>query len=316
MAYKASRQSFGETVAKLAEKNPNIVVMDADLGKSTMTAEFAKKFPDRYIEMGIAEHNLVGTAAGLSMGGKIPFAASFACFLAGRYETIRMSVAYSNANVKLVGTHAGVGIGEDGYSQMGLEDVAVLRSLPNFSIVQPADDLEAQQAVAWAAEHKESVYLRLTRQKLYDIHDGSYRFQPGKGDVIKQAKLPLSSPKSLVVFCSGGVVYNTLKAAEELEKEGANVTVVNIHTLKPIDQDLVVSLARQCAKIMTVEDHNITGGLGSAVCESIAEAGLASKVFRHGVKGFAHSGSPEELYEKFGFSIPKIKKMIQDFLNA
>lgn len=303
---KASRQSFGEMIVKLAEKNPNIVVLDADLGKSTMTGEFSKRFPDRYFEMGIAEHNQIGTAAGLSMAGKIPFATSFACFLAGRYETVRMSVCYSNANVKLVGTHAGVGIGEDGNSQMGLEDIGLLRSLPNLSIIQPGDDIEAQQAVAWAAEHQGSVYLRLTRQKLPDIHDQNYKYQYGKGDLIRKVDHP-----KVVVFATGGVVYNSLKAAEELETEQIPVTVVNIHTVKPIDEELILSLAQNCNTFVTVEDHNVIGGLGSAVSEVIASVGLPVKVFRHGVHGFGESGSPEELYEVFGFSIPKIKAVIK-----
>lgn len=313
MATKATRQSFGETIAKIGEKNPQIVVMDADLGKSTMTGEFAKKFPDRYFEMGIAEHNLIGTAAGLAHGGKIPFATSFACFLAGRYETIRMSVSYSQTNVKLVGTHAGTGIGEDGYSQMGLEDLALLRSLPNFSILQPADDIEAQQAVAWACEHKGAVYLRLTRQKVQDVHNEKYKFQFGKGDVL--LKSTFRNPKSAItIFATGGVVYNSLKAVEELEKEGAEITLVNIHTIKPIDEELILSLADKCSKIMTIEDHSVVGGLGSAVSEVITNSGLPVKLHRHGMQGFGESGSPEGLYEKFGFSIPKIKETIQSFL--
>lgn len=308
MGGKATRQSFGETVAALAETNPNIVVMDADLGKSTMTGTFQKKFPERYFEFGIAEQNMISTAAGLAMGGKIPFAASFACFLIGRCETVRMSVSYSNTNVKLVGTHAGVGIGEDGNSQMGLEDIALLRPLPNFTILQPADDLEARQAVAWAAEHKGPVYLRLTRQKLEDIHSADYKFRVGKGDILKTAK----GSAAVTVFATGGVVYNALKAAEELEKEGIDLTLVNIHTIKPLDRELVLSLAGASKMILTIEDHNIVGGLGSAVSETVSEAGIPVKVHRHGVEGFGESGSPAELYEKFGFSTSKIKDLIKN----
>jgi transketolase len=309
MAAKASRQSFGEAVARLGEKNPNIVVLDADLGKSTNTGEFAKKFPDRYFDLGIAEENMIGTAAGLAMAGKIPFATSFACFLAGRAETIRMSVAYPNVPVKLVGTHVGVGIGEDGNSQMGLEDVAYLRSFPKFTILQPADDIETQQAVAWATENAVPVYLRLTRQKLQDVHSEGYRFQYGKGDVLKD-----SGAKGTLVFATGGVVYNSLKALEELEKEsGLPSTLVNIHTIKPLDEELVVSLARKAARVITVEDHSVVGGLGSAVCEAVAGAGVPVKVLRLGTHTFGESGSPEELYEKFGFSIPKLKESFKTF---
>ena len=307
MAVKATRQSFGETIAKVAEKNLEVVVMDADLGKSTMTGEFRKKFPDRYFEMGIAEQNLIGTAAGLSLGGKIPFATSFACFLAGRYETVRMSVSYSKTNVKMVGTHAGVGIGEDGNSQMGLEDISILRSLPNIVILQPADDIETQKAVEWSAKHVGPVYLRLTRQKVQDIHGENYQFEYGKGDVLKKAK---GGKAAVCVFATGGVVYNALKAIGELEKEGVEATLVNIHTLKPIDEELIRALAGQSSRVVTIEDHNITGGLGSAVCEVVAGTGLPVNVFRHGVHGFGESGNPEALYEKFGFSIPKIKEFI------
>src|SRR3989338_11453483 len=308
MGAKATRQSFGEAVARAAESNPNIVVMDADLGKSTLTGTFQKKFPERYFEFGIAEQNMIGTAAGLALGEKIPFAASFACFLAGRYETIRMSVSYSNSNVKLVGTHAGIGIGEDGNSQMGLEDIALLRSLPNFSILQPADDIEAQQAVAWAAEYKGPLYLRLTRQKLQDVHGSNYKFQFGKGDVLKSAK----GGAAVSVFVSGGVVYNALKAVEELEKEGLAVTLVNIHTIKPLDCELILNLARFSKRILTIEDHNVIGGLGTAVSEVISEAGLGVAVHRHWIPGFGESGSPEGLYEKYGLSQAKIKDLIKN----
>ena len=311
MAAKATRQSFAETVTRLSETNQQIVVLDADLGKSTMTGAFQKKFPERHFQMGIAEQNMIGTAAGLALGGKIPFAASFACFLVGRYETIRMSVAYSNSNVKLVGTHAGIGIGEDGYSQMGLEDIGMLRPLPNFVILQPADDLEAQAAVAWSAEHKGPVYLRLTRQKLQDIHAAGYQFQFGKGDVLKQS----GKNGALTIFATGGVVYNALKAVEELEKEGLAINLVNIHTLKPIDRDLILNLAKSSKMFLTIEDHNVTGGLGSAVSEVIADMGFPIKVHRHGVQGFGESGSPEGLYDKYDFSAPKLKVLIGGHLT-
>ena len=307
MAVKSTRQSFGEAVAQIGQTNPRVVVMDADLGKSTMTGDFKKEFPDRYFEMGIAEQNLIGTAAGLSLGGKIPFAASFACFLAGRYETIRMSVCYSNSNVKLVGTHAGVAIGEDGYSQMGLEDLAVLRSLPNLVILQPADDLETQAAVRWASEYQGPVYLRLTRQKVQDVHLSGYQFQMGKGDVLKKVR---NSEAAVTIFATGGVVYNALKAAEDLEKEGLNINFVNIHTIKPIDGDLILSLAKQSKKIVTIEDHSQTGGLGSAVSEVISDHAVPVKVVRRGMTTYGSSGQPEELYDSFGFSIPKIKELI------
>lgn len=310
MAAKASRQSFGEAIARIGETNPNVMVMDADLGKSTMTGAFAKKFPDRYLEFGIAEHNMIGTAAGLSLAGKIPFAASFACFLTGRYETIRISACYSNANVKLVGTHAGIGIGEDGNSQMGLEDIAVLRSLPNFVILQPGDDIETQKAVEWSAQHMGSVYLRLTRQKLPDVHGTDYQFNMGKGDVLKN-----SANTELAIFATGGVLYNALQAAQELEKEGLSATVVNFHTIKPIDEALIKEMASRHKQILTIEDHNIIGGLGSAVSEVLSELGLPVRLTRHGVSAFGESGDPEGLYEKYGFSTPKIKTLVKQLVK-
>ncbi len=303
---KASRQSFGEAVARLGETNHNIVVMDSDLGKSTNTGAFMKKFPERYFEFGIAEKNMIGTAAGIAMGGKIPFIASFACFLVGQYETIRMSVAYSKTNVKMVGTHAGIGIGEDGNSQMGLEDIAMLRPLKDITILQPADDAEAQQAVEWSANHMGPVYLRLTRQKLEDFHAPGYKFQSGKADILKSV-----SGAAITIFATGGVVYNALKAVEELEKEGLKANFANIHTLSPLDNEAVVNLARGSKLVLTIEDHNVVGGLGSAVSEAITDAGLGVKIHRHGVNGFGESGSPEALYDKYNLSQPKLKSLIK-----
>ena len=226
---KATRASFGEAVVKLAEKNSNIVVMDGDLSKSTMTGEFEKRFPDRYYNIGIAEGNLVGIGAGLALSGKIPFVCSFACFIVGRFEQIRMSVAYSRANVKIVGTHVGIGIGEDGYSQMALEDIAMIRSLPNIAIIQPGDDIEAQAAVYYLAEHDGPCYFRLTRQKCEDVNPPDYKFEFGKGVVLKEGS-------DVTIVASGGVVYNSLMAAQELENEGVSAKVINIHTIKPIDE--------------------------------------------------------------------------------
>src|SRR5574341_1382688 len=186
MGSTATRAAFGEALVSLGEKYPNLVVVDADLSKSTMTGGFAKKFPQRHFDIGIAEGNLVGIGAGLALAGKVPFICSFACFLAGRFEQIRLSVAYTDSNVRLVGTHAGIGIGEDGYSQMALEDISLMRSLPNVDILQPADRLETLQAVEFLINNNRPAYLRLTRQKLEDIHDATYRFQFGKGDVLRE----------------------------------------------------------------------------------------------------------------------------------
>lgn len=307
MPAKATRVSFGEALEELGEKNPNIVVLDADLSKSTMSIKFAKKFPDRFFEMGIAEQNMIGTAAGLALAGKIPFACSFACFLIGRYETIRISVAYTNANVKLVGTHAGIGIGEDGYSQMGLEDIALMRALPNVSVVQPCDDIETKQAVKYIAEHQGPVFLRLTRQPLEDVNHNGYKFEFGKGVVLRDGK-------DVTIFATGGVVFNSLLAAEELEKDGISARVVNIHTIKPIDKELIVKCAIETGRIVTVEDHNIVGGLGSAVMEVLSE-NYPVKVKRIGIVKFGESGSPKALYEKYGLDPKGIAKAVREFLK-
>src|SRR5437879_8437816 len=212
MPAKATRAAFGEALLELGARDERIVSVDADLSKSTMTVSFAKKFPGRAFNVGIAEQNAIGIAAGLALAGQIPFVCSFACFLAGRFETIRISVAYTNANVKLVGTHAGIAIGEDGYTQMGLEDVACLRALPNIPIVQPADELETRQAVAYAIEHPGPIYLRLTRQNLEPVHDAAYRFRFGKADVLRPGH-------DVPVLATGGPVWYALEAAKALAAE-------------------------------------------------------------------------------------------------
>jgi transketolase len=306
---KASRESFGEALVELGASHPEIVVLDADLSKATKSDLFAKKFPDRFFEMGIAESNLVGTGAGLALAGKVPFICSFAAFITGRYDIIRMSIAYSEANVKIAGTHAGVGIGPDGNSQMGLEDIGLMRGLPGMAVIQPADDIETRKAVAWAAKHKGPVYLRLSRQKLDDVNPGDYSFEFGRGVILKEGK-------DVAVLATGGLVGSALKAANELEQEGISCRVVNIHTIKPIDKALIIECGRNFGKIITFEDHNIIGGLGSAVAEVIAEEQPA-KLKRIGLfDTFGESGSPEDLYVKFGFDAAGVKKSIRSFVKG
>jgi transketolase len=307
MGGKATRAAFGEALAKLGERMPEVVALDADLAGSTNTHLFAKRFPERFFQLGIAEGNMVSVAAGLALAGKIPFAASFACFLTGRFEQIRVSVAYNRANVKLVGTHAGVGIGEDGYSQMGLEDVALMRSLPNMLVLQPADALEAEQAVEAAARHVGPVYLRVTRQKLEDVHASGYRFAPGLLD-------PLREGTDATILATGGVVANALAAAGELAKQGRSVGVVNVHTLHPIDGAGLVALAGRCPRLVTVEDHGLVGGLGSAVCEALAEVPDA-RVRRIAVRTFGESGTGEALYEKHGLHAAGIARVVSEFVQ-
>lgn len=298
---KATREAFGEAVLALAEKDKNIVVLDADLSKSTMTQNFMKKFPERHYEFGIAEQNMIGAAAGLALCGKTPFAASFACFLIGRVETIRVSCAYNDTNVKLVGTHAGIGIGEDGTSQMGLEDVGAMRSLPHMSIYQPADAVETRQVIEYMAKTKGPMYVRLTRQKMPDVHAEGYVWQPGKCDVIYEAS-PKPKNYQATIFVSGGPVPDAMAAASELAKRGFFARVVNASTLKPFDDDAVERFAKDSGRIVTVEDHNVIGGLGTAVCEAAAQRALGVPVVKIGVRDFGESAAPEELYKKYGLS--------------
>lgn len=298
MSGKATRDSFGEAIKKLGAENPKIVVLDADLSVSTKSVSFAKAYPDRFFQMGIAEQNMIGTAAGLAFTGFIPFCCSFGAFVAGRYETIRVSVGYSKANVKIVGTHAGIGIGEDGYTQMGLEDVNVMRGIPGMTILQPSDDVSAQAAVRWAAAHEGPVYLRLTRQKLPDLYPASTVFQAGRGIVVKEGK-------DIALIGTGALVSEMLKASEILSH--LNPWVIDIHTIKPIDRALLTKLAGACKWIVTAEDHNVIGGLGTAVSEVLTEVGYPGRLLKIGVQDvYGESGTPKDLYEKFGFTGAKI----------
>ncbi|MFH1737808.1 MAG: transketolase family protein [bacterium] len=305
---KASRLAFGEALAELGEKDKRIVALDADLSKSTMSILFAKKFPDRFFECGIAEANMVGIAAGLALAGKRPFACSFACFLTGRYETIRMSVAYSSAPVCLVGTHAGIGIGEDGNSQMGLEDLALMRALPGMTVLQPCDEIETKQAVAFMAAHNGPSYIRLTRQKLPDINKPDYRFQAGKGVI-------LADGKDLTIMATGGTVPEALEAKKILKDQGIDARVVNIHTIKPIDKDLIGQCAKETGRILTVEDHNITGGMGGAVVEAVSETHPVP-VCRWGLLDvFGESGDSKELYAKYQIDAAGIARRAAKFVQ-
>jgi transketolase len=307
MSAKATRDSFGETLAALGKENPKIVCLDADLSCSTKSIHFAKAFPERFFQMGIAENNMVGTAAGLAFTGYVPFLCSFGAFVAGRYETIRVSVGYSNANVKIVGTHAGLGIGDDGYTQMGLEDVNVLRGLPGMVILQPSDHHTTVAAVKFAAAYEGPVYLRLTRQKLPQIHASEAAFQFGKGIVVKEGG-------DVALLASGASVADALTASETLSS--FKPWVVDFPTLKPIDRDLIKKLAGKCRLITTIEDHNVIGGLGTAVAEVLAEEGFGGKLLRLGLQDiYGESGDPGELYEKYGLSAGKIAEQVREKLS-
>ncbi len=309
MANVASRQSFGLELAELGATHPNIVVMDADLSKSTMSCHFAEKYPERFFEFGIAEANMIGAAAGMALSGKIPFICSFACFVTGRFDTIRMSIGYSQANVKVVGTHAGIGIGEDGHSQMGLEDLGLMRSVPGFVVLQPGDDIEARQAVQFAAEHNGPVYLRLTRQKLDQVNGDDYKFEMGKG-------VTLADGKDMTLMATGGTVGYAVKAKDILKSKGIDARVVNIHTIKPIDKDLIVKCAKETGRLMTIEDHSIIGGLGSAVAEVVAEQAPA-KLKRWGVLDeFGQSGTQADLYRAYRIDDEGIAAVAEEFYQS
>lgn len=306
---KATRQAFGEAIAKLGETHPEIVVLDADLSKSTKTDLFAKKFPDRFFEMGIAEANMIGTAAGLSFAGKIPFAASFGCFLTGRYDIIRLSVAYAQANVRLIGTHAGVGIGDDGHSQMGLEDIALMRALPTMGVFQPMDAKETELLMTYLVrDWKGPAYVRLTRQNVPDLFPAGAAFQPLKLMEILPAQ---GTGKKIVCIATGGVVCEAVDAAKKLAAQGIAMSVWNCHSLKPFDGETVLRLAQEASLIVTVEDHSVIGGLGSCVAEALAGAGSGTKLLKLGIQDlFGESGEPVELYEKFGISGAQIAKSV------
>jgi transketolase len=308
MAASATRKSFGQALLELGGEYPEIVVLDADLSKSTMSKLFADKYPDRFFEMGISEANMIGVGAGLALAGKKPFVCSFACFVTGRYDTIRISVAYSKAAVRIVGTHAGIGIGEDGNSQMGLEDLGLMRGLPGMTVIQPADDIETRQVVRWMVEHDVPTYLRLTRQNVKDVNRPGYTFRIGKA-------VELVSGSDVTIMASGGPVFHAVEAAELLKREGIEAGVVNVHTLKPIDIETIIRCAETTGRIVTVEDHNIIGGLGSAVAEALAEHGMG-RLTRHGLPDvFGESGSPADLYRKYRLDAPGIAAVVREALG-
>lgn len=306
---KASRLSFGEELAALGDMNHRIVALDADLCKSTRTDLFAAKFPNRFFEMGIAEANMIGVAAGLANSGKIPYCASFGCFLTGRYDQIRMSVSFTGANVRLVGTHSGVGIGEDGHSQMALEDLGLMRGLPNMTVFQPADDSDTRNFMRWSVDHQGPCYVRLTRQNLPEIRiSPSYKFAPGNWQTLAD----FTNDSKLVIIATGGVVPAAVDAADVLsEKIVGPIGIINANWINPIDTKMIMQIIGIKPKlIVTVEDHYRVGGLGSAVSEVLSNAGNAPKLLRLGVEGFGQSGTPEDNYQHYGFTGVEIAKRI------
>jgi transketolase len=292
----ATRDAYGNALVKLGEVNQDVVVLDADLAGSTKTAKFREKYPERFFNMGIAEQNLIGTAAGFALSGKIPFASSFAIFATGRaFEQVRNSVAYPNLNVKIAATHAGLTVGEDGASHQALEDIAIMRAIPNMTVIVPADGVETEQAVFAAAKHQGPVYLRLGRPGVPVIYGEDYRFEIGKANLLRTG--------TQVGFVATGIMVSiALEAAEALKAEGIDAAVLNMSTIKPLDQEAIIQLAKTTGALVTAEEHNILGGLGSAVAEVVGEH-CPVPVLRVGVKDvFGQSGTPAELLAEYGLT--------------
>ena len=290
---KATREAYGVTLAELGATNDKIVALDADLSGSTKSADFKKVFPERFFNVGIAEQNLMGMAAGMATIGLIPFASTFAMFATGRaYEQIRNSICYPKLNVKIVGSHSGLTVGEDGATHQALEDISLMRGLPNMVVLVPSDAAETAAAIKAAAEHYGPVYIRTGRMAVEDIHPNGVDFQIGKGELLREGA-------DVAIIAAGVCVKMALEAAEILERNGIQARVINMSTIKPIDKDVIVSAAKECGKIVTVEEHNIIGGLGSAVSEVIVE-NYPVAVKRVGVQDeFGQSGKPMDLLEAY-----------------
>jgi len=302
---KATRQSYGEELANLGEKNNKVVVLDADLSTATKTSIFAKKFPDRFFDMGIAEQNMIGTAAGLATCGKIPFASTFAMFAAGRaYDQIRNSICYPKLNVKICATHAGITVGEDGATHQMIEDISLMRTIPNMTVICTSDDTQTRWAVNEIAKFEGPVYLRLCRLATPKIYEDE-KFEIGKG-------VQIGDGTDATIIATGVVVSEAIEAMEELKNMGINVRVIDMHTIKPIDKDIIIKAAKDTKKLITVEDHNIIGGLGSAVCEVLAE-NYPTKVYRMGIKDeFGKSGKADDLLKYFQIDKSAIIKAVTE----
>ena len=304
----ATRDSYGAALVELGKEKENLVVLDADLAAATKTGVFKKAFPQRHFDCGIAECNMMGVAAGMAASGLVPFASSFAMFAAGRaFEQVRNSVGYPHLNVKIGATHGGISVGEDGASHQCCEDFALMRSIPGMVVLCPADDVEAKAAVKAAYEHQGPVYLRFGRLAVPVFHDeATYKFEIGKGEVLRQGS-------DLAIIATGLETAEALKAAETLAAEGVNARVINLCSIKPLDTELVLKAAAECGKVVTCEEHSVIGGLGEAVCAVIAEAGVACKVKRVGVKDeFGHSGPAKELLAQFGLDAAGIAKACRE----
>ena len=304
----ATRDSYGETLAELGNEHKEIVVLDADLAAATKTCVFGKAHPERFIDCGIAEGNMMGVAAGLAAEGMVPFASSFAMFAAGRaYEQVRNSIGYPHLNVKIGASHAGISVGEDGATHQCNEDIALMRSIPDMAVICPADDIEARAAVRAAYEYDGPVYMRFGRLAVPVINDRTdYKFEFGKGIALREGK-------DVTIIATGLPVCNCLEAAEKLAADGIEAKVINIHTIKPLDEELVVKAARETGKVVTVEEHSVIGGLGSAVCDVLAEK-APTKVLKIGINDvFGESGPALELIKKYGLDADSIYEKVKKF---
>jgi transketolase len=306
----ATRESYGNALAELGDKYENLYVFDADLAAATKTCIFQKKFPDRFFDCGIAEANMMGVAAGMAATGKIPFVSSFAMFAAGRaFEQVRNSIGYPHLNVKIGATHAGISVGEDGDTHQCKEDIAWMRKIPGMVIINPADDTEARAAVKAAIEYTGPVYMRLGRLAVPVFNDPqNYSFEIGKGIKLREGK-------DITIVATGLMVYEAVQAAKILADEGIEADVINIHTIKPIDKDIIINSAKNTGLVITVEEHSVIGGLGEAVCDVLSE-NYPTRVIKIGVNDeFGYSGPAVELLKKFGLSSDNIVKTVKEALN-
>lgn len=304
----ATRDSYGNALVELGKEHENLVVLDADLAAATKTGVFKKVFPERHIDCGIAECNMMGVAAGLATTGKVPFASSFAMFAAGRaFEQIRNSIGYPKLNVKIGATHAGISVGEDGATHQCNEDIALMRTIPGMVVINPSDDVEARAAVKAAYKHEGPVYLRFGRLAVPVINDREdYKFELGKGVVLREGK-------DITLIATGLPVAETLEAAEKLAADGIDAKVINIHTIKPLDEELIVEAAKETGKVVTIEEHSVIGGLGSAVCDVLSEK-APTKVLNIGINDtYGESGPAVELVKKYGLDAESIYKKIKEF---
>ena len=304
----ATRESYGNALKELGAVNEKVVVIDADLAGSTKTAVFRSAYPERHFNCGIAECNVMGTAAGMASMGLVPFASTFAMLAAGRaFEIVRNSIGYPHLNVKICATHGGISVGEDGASHQCCEDIALMCTIPGMTVMSPADDVEARKMVHAAAELEGPCYIRFGRAAVPVFHEENYDFKVGKGEVLKEGN-------DIAIIANGVMTYEAIQAAQQLEKEGINARVINIGTIKPIDREIVLAAAKECKKIITCEEHSVIGGLGAAVCEVLEEE-CPVPVRRIGVKDvFGHSGPMLEVMKEFGLCADNIVKQTKDFL--